>query len=200
MLSRLRISEIAASISLTASAITSGVIALTRITSADDGELLIRSGSSIVGHAPSNFSSASHGHLLPTDISAGASITTTPTVQLTVNIPEAGEYLLRCDLTTAVATVVGARTLSVTFDSTNFVSCALTAVAVVSTPAMGSRATITTNGATFSHSMVTNASGELRTFGKLVVSAAAVVTMTISISGDSGTLRGGSFMSATRIA
>jgi hypothetical protein len=190
MLSRLRISEIAASISLTASAITSGVIALTRITSADDGELLIRSGSSIVGHAPSNFSSASHGHLLPTDISAGASITTTPTVQLTVNIPEAGEYLLRCDLTTAVATVVGARTLSVTFDSTNFVS----------TPAMGSRATITTNGATFSHSMVTNASGELRTFGKLVVSAAAVVTMTISISGDSGTLRGGSFMSATRIA
>lgn len=175
---------------LPASGVASGTLALARMTAATAGQQLRvdSAGTSI------------EGYFTPIDIltGTGTTTTTTPATLLTLSLPAAGTYLIEGDFPSTVGSVTGTRNQTVTINVTNLTTMNICAEVATSAPAAASRAPITASGSSFSVGLATNQSGWIRIFGLLTVSAASSVTLDFSVAGDTGTLRGGAFVKATR--
>lgn len=133
-------------------------------------------------------------------VNPGQTITTTPAASFTVTLPEAGTYLIEQISMLSVTTVTGTRTVTMRYDITNMTSMSLWQIKGTSAPAYNGAEPLTSSGGTFTMGLLTNQKGDWRVNGTVTVSAAAVLTVTSSISGDTAGLKNGSFVRATRLS
>lgn len=175
---------------LPASGVASGTLALARMTSSTTAGHRLRVDAA---------GAAIEGFFEPIDILASTTTTTTtPATLLSVSLPMAGTYLVEATFAVAVGSVTGTRTQTATINCTNLTSMVITAGVAGSAPAAASRVPITASGSAHTLGLSSNQSGWITCFGSVTVSAAATLSVDFSVSGDTGTLRGGSFLKTTR--
>lgn len=137
-------------------------------------------------------------HVAPVDV---PSIGATPVEVHSVALPAAGSYFVELQDTIECGTLTGSRTATWTLSATNFVSCSMNALQTRSGVSPLVEPAGTTNGHTISATTLsTNNRVRVASVGLFVVSAAAVLSITLAMSAELCTLKLGSFLRARKYA
>lgn len=136
------------------------------------------------------------GHICTTDIA----ISSTAVDVHTLALPEAGTYLVELADTVEVGTLTAGRTFTWTVSTTNFASMSMSPMVYRNNAGHFNDATKTTNGHTIGYTVTSSARVFADSAGIITVSAAAVLTVSLRISDETGTLRAGSYLRARRHA